>query len=145
MNTKINHIKNLIHFAYADGHLHDKELDFIKKVGTRLGLEEVVIEKEIENRSNLTPPLPENEVLRFILFDDILNTIIADSKITQEEIKECKRVAEHMGFETAMVDAMIDKIKNHIENGFIKNSPSQFVKSELYSLTQNTINNAKFN
>ena len=144
MNTSINHIRNLIHFAYADGHLHEKELELIKKVGTRLGLTESVIKEEIENKSNSVPPLPENEILRYILFEDMLQIIIADSKITDTEVAECKRFAEKMGFKTEMVDGLILKMKEHIENGFISNTNVEFLQSEMYNLTINKIDNAKY-
>ena len=144
MNTKINHIKNLIHFAYADGHLHDKELEMIKKVGTRLGLTESEIQQEIENRSDVAPPLPVNEVLRYILFEDILHIIIADAEVADAEIAECKRVAEKIGFETEMVVGLISKMKEHIENGFISNTNVEFLQSEMYNLTINKIDNARY-
>ena len=57
MNTSKNHIKYLIHFAYADGLLHEKELDYIRLVGERMGLKKEEIENEIENKSTITPPL----------------------------------------------------------------------------------------
>ena len=144
MKNKIIHIKNLIHFALADGHLHDKELELIKAVGRRMGLENSEIEKEILNKSSLVPPLPENEVLRFMLFEDLLQIILADLKITNEEIRECKRVAKEMGFEEKMVDNLINKMQEHLTNGFIKNTKVDFLESEMYNLTINKIDNAKY-
>ncbi len=144
MKNKIIHIKNLIHFALADGHLHDKELELIKAVGRRMGLENSEIEKEILDKSSLVPPLPENEVLRFMLFEDLLQIILADLKITNEEIRECKRVAKEMGFEEKMVDNLINKMQEHLTNGFIKNTKVDFLESEMYNLTINKIDNAKY-
>ena len=144
MKNKIIHIKNLIHFALADGHLHNKELVLIKAVGRRIGLENSEIEKEILDISSLAPPLPENEVLRFILFEDLLQIILADLKITNEEIRECKRVAKEMGFEEKMVDNLIGKMQEHLKNGFIKNTKVEFLESEMYNLTINKIDNGKY-
>lgn len=144
MKTKIIHIKNLIHFAYADGHLHKKELELIKKVGTQLGLTGTEIEQEIENRSDVAPPIPENETLRYVLFEDILRIIIADSNIADPEITECKKIAEKMGFETEMVDGLISKMREHIENGFINNTNLDFFQSEISNLTINRIDNARY-
>ena len=144
MNTSINHIKYLIHFAYADGLLHEKELDYIRLVGERMGLKKEEIENEIENKSTITPPLPKNEVLRFILFEDILHIIVADLKITEDEIVECKRVAKHLGFEEEMVDALMDKMKEHVKNGFINNTKVEFLESEMYNLTLNKLDNEKY-
>ena len=144
MKNKIIHIKNLIHFALADGHLDDKELELIKAVGRRMGLENSDIETEIQDKSSLAPPLPENEVLRFMLFEDLLKIILADLKITNEEIRECKRVAKEMGFEEKMVDNLIGKMQEHLKNGFIQNTKVEFLESEMYNLTINKIDNEKY-
>ena len=63
--------------------------------------------------NRLLPSSSQNEVLGFILFEDI--DIIVDLKITEDEIVECKRVANHLGFEEEMVDALMDKMKEHVK------------------------------
>lgn len=145
MDTRINHLRNLIHFAFVDNHLHDKEKELIHKVGKRLGFDQVSIEKEIENRSNSKPPLPANEVLRFILLDDILNLIVVDNKIEDEEITELKRVATNFGFQVEIVNSLVAKLKKHIENGFIENQTSQFIKDEIFVLTTKNYSDDKYN
>ena len=74
----------------------------------------------------------------------MLQIIIADSKITDTEVAECKRFAEKMGFKTEMVDGLILKMKEHNENGFISNTNVEFLQSEMYNLTINKIDNAKY-
>ena len=79
-----------------------------------------------------------------MLFEDLLQIILADLKITNEEIRECKRVAKEMGFEEKMVDNLINKMQEHLKNGFIKNTKVDFLESEMYNLTINKIDNAKY-
>lgn len=79
-----------------------------------------------------------------MLFEDLLQIILADLKITNEEIRECKRVAKEMGFEEKMVDNLINKMQEHLTNGFIKNTKVDFLESEMYNLTINKIDNAKY-
>ncbi|NOY50251.1 MAG: hypothetical protein GXO88_06800 [Chlorobi bacterium] len=105
MNSKITHIKNLVHFAYVDKEFHEKEKEFIKKVGARLGLDESTVDNQIQQNISTTPLLPTNEILRFILLDDIFNLIVIDNVITDEEITECKKVAKEFGFEDDMVNS----------------------------------------
>ena len=79
-----------------------------------------------------------------VLFEDILHIIVADLKITEDEIVECKRVANHLGFEEEMVDALMDKMKEHVKNGFINNTKVEFLESEMYNLTLNKLDNEKY-
>jgi len=145
MDTKINHIRNLIHFAFVDNHLHTKEKDLILKVGERLGIDNVIIEEEIKARGNSKPPLPANEVLRFILLDDILNLIVVDNIIEDGEISELKRVATDFGFQEEIIDSLVVKLRKHIENGFIANQTSLYIKDELFNLTSKNYSDAKYN
>lgn len=145
MDTKINHIKNLVHFAFVDNNLHDNEKAFIIKVGERLGLEKSIVDYEINNKSTSAPQLPSNEILRFMLLDDILNLILADNEISEEEIKECQKVATEFGFDIEIINSLVDKLKKHIENGFIENQTSHFIKNELFNLTTKNFTDAKYN
>ena len=73
MENEINHIRNLVYFGNSDNDFDEKEKEFIRDVGKRLGLDKATVENEINNKNNAVPPLPANEVLRYILLDDILN------------------------------------------------------------------------
>jgi uncharacterized tellurite resistance protein B-like protein len=145
MYNKITHIKTLVHFAYVDKHLHEKEKKFIIKVGERLGLNIKTVEQLIQKKVPSMPPLPKDEVLRFVLLDDIFNLIVSDKIITEEEIKECKQVAEEFGFEENIVDPFITKLKSHIKDNFSDNQTTLFIKNEMFKLTLKNYTNAKYN
>jgi len=145
MNSKITHIKNLVHFAYIDNELHEKEKEFIKKVGERLGLDEKLVDEQIQKNSSSTPLLPTNEILRFILLDDIFNLIVIDNVIADEEISECKKIAKNFGFEEEIVDSFIAKLQKHIIHGFVDNKTDLFIKNELFKLTSKNYTDEKYN
>jgi len=78
------------------------------------------------------------------LFDDILNLIAIDKKITSEEEDEVKLIAEQLGFQPKMVDDIIVKLKRHIELGFDANQISHSLKNSIFSLTNNTLSHGKY-
>src|SRR5207249_8259116 len=102
-----------------------------RKVGARLALDKAIVEDEINKGNNSKPPLPYNEVLRFILLDDILNLIVADNIIKDEEISELKKVATEFGFEQEIINSLVTKLRKHIEGDFLSNETSLFIKDEL--------------
>ena len=89
------------------------------------------------------PPVPESEVQRYIIIDDLLNLVAIDKKITPEEENEVKNVAEEFGFPSLMVDEIIKKLKRHIELGFDANQISHSVKNSVFSLN-NKVTNGKY-
>ena len=78
------------------------------------------------------------------MFDDILNLIAIDKKITSEEEDEVKLIAEQLGFQPKMVDDIIVKLKRHIELGFDANQISHSLKNSIFSLTNNTLSHGKY-
>ena len=144
MKNQKQHLENLVYFAWVDKDFDQKEKDYIMKVGLRLGLEANEVKKIIE-----TPPisnfvLPDSEVLRYILFDDILNIICADKKITDEENNETIRIAKELGFDTSIADNLLTNLKKHIELGFDENFISNSLKQVSFLLTNNVLKNGNY-
>lgn len=145
MDTKINHIKNLVYFAYIDGELHESEKKFIQHVGERLSINGESVTEIINSGRPNEAIIPKDEVLRFILLDDIFNVITSDGIIHDQEMSECKKLASELGFENDVIETLISKLQNHIQNGFVENRTSQFIKNELYRLTSKNYSDAKYN
>ena len=118
MNSKINHIRNLVYLGQVDNDFHEKEKEFVRKVGERLGLGQNEIEKELNSTIDERPSLPTEEILRFILIDDLMNLMAADGKIKDEEIDACKKTAQELGFESDMIISISEKIKKHFSEVF---------------------------
>jgi len=135
MNSKINHIRNLVYLGQVDNDFHEKEKEFVRKVGERLGLGQNEIEKELNSTIDERPSLPTEEILRFILIDDLMNLMAADGKIKDEEIDACKKTAQELGFESDMIISISEKIKKHFMDGFAENATQVLIKNELFKST----------
>ena len=144
MDSKINHIRNLVYLGQADSNFHKKEIEFVKKVGERLGLSQNEIEKELNSAIDERPPLPTEEILSFILLDDLMNLMASDGKIMDEEIDACKKVAHELGFESEMIISISEKIKKHLTEGFAENETQVFIKNELFKSTTKNYYNEKY-
>jgi len=145
MKRKTDHIKCLVHFAQVDREFHEKEIAYIQKIGKRLGLTDDLVMECIREKGMNMPELPESEVLRYILFDDILNLLTIDGVIKPEEATEAKKVAQQLGFDPAMTDQIITKLKKHIELGDQQNEISLSIKNEVYRLSNNIQDHAEYN
>ena len=139
----LNHLRNLIHFANIDGEFHSLEKEFIKSVGKRLGLDEITIEAELSELRSEQSPLPENEIRKFVLLDDIMNLMAADGVIQDSELMKCKDYAVQFGFDPAMIDGIAQKIREHLGSENV-NAPHLLIKNELFKLTNKNPENEKY-
>ena len=144
MDSKINHIRNLVYLGQADSDFHEKEKEFVKKVGERLGLSQNEIENELISKIDERPPLPTEEILSFILLDDLMNLMASDGKIMDEEIDACKKIANELGFESDMIISISEKIKKHLMDGFTENATQILIKNELFKSTNKNYYHEKY-
>lgn len=66
MDARINYLRNLIYLGQADDEFQDSEKAFVRGVGERLGLPADVVESELNTAISASPPLPTDEVPRFV-------------------------------------------------------------------------------
>ncbi len=144
MDSKIDHIRILVYLGRADNDFHEKEKEFVRKVGTRLGLSSNEIEKELNSKVSERPPLPHEEILSFILLDDLINLMAADGKIMDEEIDVCKKIAIELGFESGIIITISEKIKKHFADGFSENATQVLIKNELFNSTTKNYYHEKY-
>jgi uncharacterized tellurite resistance protein B-like protein len=145
MEQNLNHFANLVSLAYADNYLHPEELAYLYKVAKRLKIEDSVVQEFIKKPPVKDYDLPKDEVRRYIFLDDLLNLIAVDGEIHDNEIEKSKSLANKLGFDELIIDSIISKIKIHIKNGFDKNTSSEIIKFDIYSLTQTTEKYEKYN
>lgn len=127
MNKK-RYLQILVYFAKSDNSPDPAEIDFIREVGKRLELDEHETEEIINSDQQWEPELPKSEVERFILFDDILDLIAADQKLTEREEAEARKIAAKLGFMPNMVDEIFKNLRRMMTDG-MQRWPS--VKSTL--------------
>lgn len=135
MDSKINHIRNLIYFGQVDQSFHEKEKEFIRRIGERMGIDSQIIDEEMKAVVNEAPPIPGDAILRFILIDDVLNLMASDEEINEIEIAACKKMAENLGFDSEIISVIADKLIKHSNEGFIQNQVQVLIKDELFRLT----------
>ncbi len=145
MERKVEYIRVLIYLGRADAEFHEKEKEYIRKVGFRLGLNDEDLDKELSATTAEAFALPQEEVLRFTLLDDLINLMISDGKITEEEIKICEKIANELGFHTDAVGSIINSVKKYLIAGSVENEIHLFVKNELFKLAAKNYYHEKYN
>ncbi|MCS7035702.1 MAG: hypothetical protein RMJ33_05215 [Saprospiraceae bacterium] len=144
MDAKINYLRNLIYLGQADDEFQASEKAFVRSVGDRLGLPPEVVEKELSATVSTPPPLPTDEVLRFVLLDDLLNLAVVDRQIRREEVEACEKFAVAFGFDAAVIQDILSKIEAHMERGFLDNQTQMLIKQELFRLTNQNFSHEKY-
>ncbi len=122
--NKRQYLQILVYFAQADNVPEETELDFIRQVGSRIGLNDSEIEEILDSNPTWEPELPKSEVERFILFDDILDLIAIDSKLTEREETEARKIAQKLGFMPGMVDEIFKNLRKRLAEGITINKLS---------------------
>ena len=145
MERKVEYIRALIYLGRADAEFHEKEKEYIRKVGVRIGLSDQDLDRELSATANEAFALPQEEVLRFTLLDDLINLMISDGKITEEEIKICEKIANELGFHMDAVGSIINSVKKYLIAGYLENEIQLFVKNELFKLAAKNYYHEKYN
>jgi len=145
MDKYINHFANLVNLSYADQHLHPDELVFLYKVAKRLNIEDSVVQEFVKNPPKQEFAPPADEIKRYIYLDDMLNLISVDGKIHPGEIVMTKKLAKELGFDEAIIDTIIAKIRSHFKKGYDNNISSDIIKFDIYSMTQKSDKYEKYN
>jgi|GEM_PF-1405387 len=141
---RIIHLRHLVHFALVDDTIHSYEKDFIYDVGIRLGFNREEIEDILLSPSLTAPPVPDNEVLRYILMEDLLTLFMADNILAEIEILSAKKIAAKLGFDTDVVDILLQKLTSHTELGFQKNNISPIIRNTLHPIIFKNSSDAKY-
>ncbi len=115
------YLQILVYFAKADTEPDITEIEFIREVGKRLEIDEDEINEILDSEADWQPELPKSEVERFILFDDILDLIAADSKLTEKEELETRKIAQKLGFLPSMVDEIFKNLRRRLAEGITLN------------------------
>lgn len=134
MNKK-RYLQILVYFANA-GNLPDPaEINFIRNVGKRIELDDPEIEEIINSDQKWEPEFPKSEVERFILFDDILDLIAADEKLTEGEEAEARKIAAKLGFMPGMVDEIFRNLRRLMADGIKINKIPYLPQHKNYPLS----------
>lgn len=108
LSYKKNHIKNLLALAKADGHMHEKEMALLYKIGSGYGLKDWQIQNLIDSTDKFTLTIPDNYNDRMNLLYDLILMVFADEVVEKREITFCEDVAKRFGMKKEVVKWLLD-------------------------------------
>ncbi len=108
---KLEHFKNLVAVAAADGYLNFREREFLSDRAQEAGLEAEEIDHLLLDAHQLQYMVPLNQVEREEQLNDAIFMSIIDGEIAEPEYKLCLSIAEKLGFEKVLVDNMVEEVQ----------------------------------
>ena len=107
LSYKKNHIKNLLALAKADGHMHEKEIQLLFKIGHGYGLKDWQIQNLIDHTETFELNIPDNYNDRMNLLYDLILMVFADEVVEKKEVEFCEDVAKRFGMKKDVVKWLI--------------------------------------
>ena len=130
------HLCNLASLAKADGHIDDRELNFIITVGKKNGVSAGNVRKLVSGQTNCDSDIPTNDSERFDQIFDLVDMMLADGIVDETEMDFCIMMAEKLGFRKAIVGVLVRKISQGVKDAM----PRERIKEEsLAFLNYNNI------
>ena len=111
LSYKKAHIKNLLALANVDGHMHEKEVELLFKIGKRYGLKSRQVQELIDSPEKFTLAVPDNHNDKMNLLYDLILMVYADEVVDADEIKFCEEAVEQFGMKKSLVKWLIDEFE----------------------------------
>ncbi|MFK7735296.1 MAG: TerB family tellurite resistance protein [Pirellulaceae bacterium] len=109
---QLDHLKNLVIMAAADGSLSEQEIALLVDRASALGLDEEDLEKAIafalSGEAKLKFPVDRAEQNRMLA--DLMTMMAADGELHEVEKRLFALAAAKMGIEKSELEALIDKL-----------------------------------
>lgn len=108
----LDHLKNLVIMAAADGALNEQEIALLVDRCSALGLAEEDLEKAIDFAlsGNAKLRFPVDRAEQDQMLSDLIRMMAADGKLTEVEKRLFALAAAKMGIEKENLDALIDRL-----------------------------------
>lgn len=103
LSYKKNHIRNLLALAKVDGHMHEKEIELLFKIGKRYGLKDRQVQELIDSDEAFTLNVPDNHNDRMNLLYDLILMVYADEVVDDHEVKFCEEAVVQFGMHKDLV------------------------------------------
>ena len=120
------HLLNLAALAKADGHIDEREMNFIVAVGKKNGLNAGKVRDLVSGAQGQSTDLPHTDSERFDQIFDLVDMMLADGVVDETEMEFCIVMAEKLGFRKAIVGVLVRKISMGVKDGF----PRERIKEE---------------
>ncbi len=111
---QLDHLKNLVIMAAADGRLTEQEIALLVDRCTSLGLAEEDLEKAIDFALSGEAKLrfPVDRAQQDQMLTDLIRMMAADGKLSETEKRLFALAAAKMGIEKSELDTLIDHLVN---------------------------------
>ncbi len=108
----LDHLKNLVIMAAADGALNEQEIALLVDRCAALGLAEEDLEKAIDFAlsGNAKLRFPVDRAEQDQMLSDLIRMMAADGKLTEVEKRLFALAAAKMGIEKESLDSLIDRL-----------------------------------
>lgn len=110
LSYKKNHIKNLLALSKADGHMHEKEVEMLYKIGKRYGLKDRQVKTLIDTNEPYEINVPDNFHDKMNVLYDLVLMVYADGIVEKKEIAFCEDVVRKFGMKKGIVKWLIDDV-----------------------------------
>jgi uncharacterized membrane protein YebE (DUF533 family) len=111
LRYKKNHIKNLLALAKVDGHIHEKEIALLYKLGKRYGLKHHQIQQLIDSDERFSIIVPDNHNDKMNLLYDLILMVYADEVVDQHEIEFCEEAVTQFGMKKELINWLLSEFK----------------------------------
>jgi hypothetical protein len=111
LSYKKNHIKSLLALAKSDGHMHEKEIELLFKIGKRYGLKNRQIQDLIDSTEKFEVIVPDNHNDKMNLLYDLILMVYADEVVNPHEVEFCKDMADRFGLKRDLVEWLLGEFK----------------------------------
>ena len=109
---RLDHLKNLVIMAAADGSLNEQEISLLIDRCSHLGLQEEDLEKAISYAlsGDAKMRLPVDRVEQNLMLSELIRMMAADGKLLEVEKRLFALAAAKMGIDRKDLDTLIDEL-----------------------------------
>lgn len=104
---KLEHYKNLVAVAFADGHFDEHELEFLSEKALEYGLSKKQVDEVMAKKDMLEFVVPFNQVDKEEQLTDVIYMAMVDGQVHEKEYGLCLAIAEKLDFEKNYLDQTI--------------------------------------
>jgi uncharacterized membrane protein YebE (DUF533 family) len=108
LSYKKNHIRNLLALAKVDGHMHEKEIALLFKIGKRYALKDWQVQDLIDSDDAFILIVPDNHNDRMNLLYDLILMVYADEVVDEHEVTFCEEAVAQFGMRKELVPWLLD-------------------------------------
>ena len=105
---RLQHFKNLVAIASADGFMDEEEKEFLTDKAEELGLDDDMVEEILNNLDGLEFEVPTNMEDKEDQLADIVFMTMIDGEIHDTEYNLCLKIADKLGMKKEDVDEVIN-------------------------------------